>query len=111
MFSRLARRTAWASVLVLAVASWTPKALMVRSGYSGVLEHAVAYAIAAAVFALAYPAWPRWRIALGLCFYGALLELGQSLVPGRVPALTDWATGAAGACIVLIPLWLRSVRA
>ncbi len=111
MISRLTRVIAWASLLVLAVASWTPKSLMVRSGYSGVAEHALAYAIAAAAFALAYPAWPKWRIALGLCFYAALLELGQNLVPGRVSALTDWTTSAAGACIVLIPLWLRSVRA
>jgi VanZ family protein len=84
---------------------------MVRSGYSGALEHAVAYAIAAAVFALAYPVWSKWRIALGLCFYAALLELGQSWVPGRGAALIDWASGAAGACLVLIPLWLRSVQA
>ena len=110
MISQLRRAIAWASLLFLAIASWTPGEVVVRSGYSGLLEHVVAYAIAAAAFALAYPAWPKWRIALGLCFYAAVLELGQSLVPGRGPALTDWATSAAGTCTVLIPLWLWSVR-
>jgi VanZ family protein len=107
--TQLFKLAAWCSLAALAVASWTPSAYMVRSGYSGLLEHAAAYAITATAFAVAYRLTPRWRIALALSIYAAMLEIGQTWVPGRGPWLADWAAGSLGAGLALA-LWTLSRR-
>jgi VanZ family protein len=96
---------AWCGLLALAIASWTPKAYMVRTGLGGLLEHAAAFAITATVFAIGYPWMPKWRIAMGLAMYAAILEIGQTWVPGRGPAILDWLVGTAGASLALGMHW------
>lgn len=66
------------------------------------IEHAAAFA---ALSVLGWLGWPRhvWRIAVGLLFYGALMELAQGLTADRFADFYDWIADAVGVAI-LIPL-------
>jgi VanZ family protein len=87
----------WSCVVLLAVLSLLPKEEMVRTGLSGHIEHAMAYAGTALLFSLSHrgPA----RIAAALMAYAALLESLQALSPGRHPALADWIASSAGVLV------------
>jgi VanZ family protein len=96
---------AWASVVGLAVASWTPGQEMVRTGFNTRLEHVAAYLIAGIAVIIAYPRRPTWSIAAILCTYAGILELGQMYIPGRHAALLDWlasSSGALCACVAVL---------
>jgi hypothetical protein len=94
---------------VLATLSWTPKAYMVRTGYSGLFEHAVAYAGTAVLFRFSYPSFSRWRLAALLATYAGILEAGQAWIPGRGASIVDWGAGAAGS-LIASRLWRRSLQ-
>ena len=98
------RFIAWACVVGLAVASWTPGQEMVRTGFNTRLEHMAAYLIAGIAVIVAYPRRPTWSIAAILCAYAAILELGQLYIPGRHAALLDWLASSGGvlcACLTV----------
>jgi VanZ family protein len=98
------RFIAWACVIGLAVASWTPGQEMVRTGFNTRLEHMAAYLIAGIAVIIAYPRRPTWSIAAILCAYAGILELGQIYVPGRHAALLDWLASSSGvfcACVTV----------
>jgi VanZ family protein len=90
------RFIAWACVVGLAVASWTPGQEMLRTGFNTRLEHVGAYLIAGIVVIVAYPRRPAWSIAAILCAYAGILELGQVYIPGRHAALLDWLASSSG---------------
>jgi VanZ family protein len=97
------RIIAWACVMGLAVASWTPGQEMVRTGFDK-LEHTTAYLMAGIAVLAAYPQKPPWLIAVLLGVYAGLLELGQMYIPGRHAALLDWLASCGGvvcACITV----------
>ena len=96
------------SAVVLAVLSWTPGQHIVRTGIlSGTEEHFVAHLIAAtAVSAALRHANLILLILLALVGYAGLLELGQYLVPGREPAIRDFAASALGVTIGVGIVWL-----
>ena len=96
--TRLARPAAWAALLLLALLSLLPKDQMIRTGAAGWSEHLVAYFGAMLLFAMGYgDRIGVKRLAVGLVVYAGVLELGQHLAPGRLPALLDFLAGAAGA--------------
>jgi VanZ family protein len=98
------RFIAWACVIGLAVASWTPGQEMVRTGFNTRLEHMVAYLIAGIAVIIAHPRIPTWSIAAILCAYAGILELGQIYIPGRHAALLDWLASSSGvlcACLAV----------
>jgi VanZ family protein len=90
------RFIAWACVIGLAVASWTPGPDIVRTGFNTRLEHTAAYLIAGIAVFVAYPRKPQWLIAALLGAYAGVLELGQMYVPGRHSALLDWVASSGG---------------
>jgi VanZ family protein len=100
---------AWASVISLAVASWTPGQEMVRTGFNTQLEHTTAYLLAGIAVLAAYPQKTPWLIAVLLGGYAGILELGQMYVPGRHAALLDWLASASGViCAYLTIFFYRS---
>ena len=74
--------------------------------------HAAVFAALSALLLLGLPPGRATAIA-GVVLastYGAIDELHQSFVPGRVPSVTDWITDTCGAVLGLtIVLLLRSV--
>jgi VanZ family protein len=61
------------------------------------LEHAFAYGVTAALLVLAYPAQPRWLIIGAISAYSGLMEVLQTLSPGRHPGLDVMLWSSAGA--------------
>jgi VanZ family protein len=99
------RFTAWAYVVGLAVASWTPDDQMIRSGFLDPrLEHVIAYMVAGIFVLVAYPRKSPWSIAMLLSTYAGVLEFGQMYIPGRNAHLLDWLSSSGGvvcACVTV----------
>ena len=108
VLGRYIRWGALLSALGLAVLSWTPGQLMVRKGMlSGTQEHFLAHLLAAAAVAAAVRRVDLMRCTLlALVAYAGLLELGQYLVPGRDPAIGDFAASALGATLGVGVVWV-----
>jgi VanZ family protein len=75
--------------------------------WSGTEEHFLAHLLAATAVAAAVRRADvmLWTL-LALVAYAGLLELGQYLVPGRDPALGDFAASALGATLGVGVVWL-----
>ncbi|NQV55729.1 MAG: VanZ family protein [Rhodospirillales bacterium] len=86
--------------ILTGMVSLLPLETLPETGISDKLEHFAVYAVLG-LFGLA--AHPRpgnaVRITLALCLYGAVLEGGQALIPGRTPSLLDAIANSAGAMI------------
>ena len=86
-------------LLALAVLSWTPGSIMVRTGIiSTHQEHFLAYLLSALTISVAKgrsmpAAWPGFAL---VCYAG-VLEIGQLYVPGRHPAFADFLASSLGA--------------
>jgi VanZ family protein len=100
------RFIAWACVIGLAVASWTPGQDIVRTGFNTQLEHMVAYLIAGIAVLVAYPRTPALSIAVFLSVYAGALELGQMYIPGRHAALLDWLASSSGALCACMTMFV-----
>jgi VanZ family protein len=103
----VARAAAWLGAAGLALASWTPSEDLIRPGLGGLPEHLLAYFLTGVSVMIGYPKRSRWAVVIVLSIYAALLEIGQTAVPGRHPGLLDWAggvTGALGAWLVVFGL-------
>jgi VanZ family protein len=91
---------AWSSLAVLGVLSLLPSASLQRTGFSGHLEHFMAYLLSAGIFCLAYRSQRQSvRIAVGLAAAAALFEIGQYFSVGRTPALADWMGSSTGVVV------------
>jgi VanZ family protein len=99
-------------LLALAVLSWTPGSIMVRTGIlSTHQEHFLAYLLSALTISIAQgrfmpAAWPGFAL---VCYAG-VLEMGQLYVPGRHPAFADFMASSLGAIsgILLALLFARA---
>jgi hypothetical protein len=88
---------AWACVILIALLSLVPGEARPHAVSSGQLEHIVAYAGTAALFATAYPKnWQTFLICVLLPSYSVGFEILQTLVPGRSPQLLDMMASSAG---------------
>ena len=104
----LFRPLTWACIALVFVLSLTPRDYMVRTELPGDLEHFVAYLGTGAVAYLGYGRHVGALVlALLLCSYAGLLEIGQNWAPGRHSQVIDFLSSTAGALVglVLIRLW------
>jgi VanZ family protein len=105
---RKLRAGAWFCVVLLAYLSLIPGDLQVRAGFSGLLEHLVAYLGTALLFALGYPQ-RRLQISLALVAYAGLLETLQAFSPGRTAHPLDaFASGTGAVLGVVAVIWLTN---
>ena len=105
--TRLMRVVAWLGIIAIAAASLMPSQGLIRTGFNGLLEHAAAYLLTASAIMLGYPACSYSIFVLTLSAYAALLEVGQSFVPGRQARLIDWGASLVGVfCAwIFVLLW------
>ena len=71
----------------------------VLTGYE---EHFLAYLVAGAIIAAAPRGSPPLGTGILLWLYAGVLELGQNFVPGRHPAIEDFAASALGALVGIV---------
>lgn len=72
------------------------------------VEHAVGFYFVTVGALIAYPAATRWKIALGLAGYGALIEALQAIPAlNRSADLADLAADVLGIALALGPTFLR----
>lgn len=99
------RPLAWGCVALSAILSLLPAEEMVRTGLSGYVEHAMAYAGTALLLRLGHPEHKPWRIAAALVIYAGLLEYLQRYSPGRTPAVESWLASSIG-----VPIGIGGAR-
>lgn len=96
-----------ASICVAAIGSWialvvlslVPGVARPRTGLSGNTEHFIAYLLAAFATRLVFERPSGlWQIA-GFSAAAGAFEILQTWVPGRTPAVDNWATSLAGAAV------------
>lgn len=88
--------------LVIVILSLLPGSERPHTGYSGNLEHFIAYLSTAAVTAFAFPAASLFRLALPFCLASGLFELAQIAIPGRSPGVDNWMASSLGALAGII---------
>ena len=93
---RVLQIAAWAAILAIFVMTDGPMLLRPVTGGSPDGERFLAYAVAGALFALAYPNRP-WLVLGFLVAAAGSFELLQMLAPGRHSHLTDFGWKSAGA--------------
>ena len=94
----------WAFLAAIAVMTLGPIGLRPQTHFSPDFERLAAYVVLGMSFALSYPQRRLWLLGLFLVATAAVLELGQSFVPGRDPRLIDFLFKACGAVIGLVAL-------
>jgi VanZ family protein len=97
----------WSAVVFALVMASLPKPPPIPLEPSDKVLHIVAFVVLAALGVLAYPAMRLLTVFLGLCLFGGLIELVQS-VPGlnRDASLADWLADILAAAAVLLPVAL-----
>lgn len=91
------RAATWLGGVLILWLSWIPFDWEVRTGLPTQVEHTIAYAVAAAVAALAYPGIRRRTLVGAFVAVAALTEIGQLLTPDRTAQFIDFAASSAGA--------------
>ena len=91
------RWAAWLCVALITYLSLTP--VQVRTPAPAGVEHALAYAGAAGLMVFAYPSRPGWLIVSLLAAYSGLMEILQTLSPGRHPDFDGALWSSAGALV------------
>lgn len=105
--TKIVKTAAWLTIVAFAVLSLVPHELRPHTGLPGPLEHLVAYAIAAGLLTFGYARRSQpFVIVLSLSVYAAILEIAQIWVPGRHPAVIDFAASSAGALIGSALAWI-----
>ena len=96
----------WTAVVFALVMASLPTPLPIPLEPSDKLLHIIAFVVLSALGVLAYPA-TLLAILLGLCLFGGLIELVQS-IPGlnRDASLADWMADALAVAAVLAPVAL-----
>lgn len=82
---------------LLTVLSLLPGSDRPHTGFSGNLEHAVAYALSAGATRLCLFGVPSRMQLLGFALASALFEIAQIWIPGRSAGFDNWAASTAGA--------------
>src|SRR5262245_45678444 len=95
---RLLHALFYAACVLVGVLSLLPSATLPPAAIGDKAEHVIAYAVLA-LFGCALFERRRTTMILGLAAYGAVLELLQSLAPGRSPEIADGVADLIGACL------------
>ena len=90
---------AWLCIVAVAVLSLTPAEQMTRTGWSGHIEHVVAYAGTAFVTAMAFPKRGVFQTTLALVIYAGSLEFLQRFSPGRTSSICDFVFSGVGVVV------------
>jgi VanZ family protein len=101
----------WALLGAIAVMTLGPLGLRPQTHFSPDFERLAAYVVLGMSFALSYPQRRVWLLGLFLVAMAAILEIGQSFVPGRDPRLIDFLFKAGGAVIGLVALRIAHLAA
>jgi hypothetical protein len=104
LLQTIARIAAWLVLLALVLATIVPIGLRPHSGLSPQVERFVAFAIAGALLALAYPRRPLLALAL-VAALAVGLELAQFATATRHPGLPDFFAKALGGAAGLAGGW------
>jgi VanZ family protein len=94
----------WALLAAIAVMTLGPIGLRPQTHFSPDFERFAAYVVLGMLFALSYPQRRLWLLGAFLVGVAAVLEIGQSFVPGRDPHMNDFLFKAGGAVIGLAAL-------
>lgn len=96
----------WTAVVFTLVMATLPKPLPIPLDPSDKLLHMTAFVALSSLGVLAYPA-TLLTMLLGLCLFGGVIELVQS-IPGlnRDASLADWMADAVAVAAVLLPVAL-----
>jgi VanZ family protein len=96
---RLAFWTAGAFALVMAL---LPKPPTLPGAPSDKVQHIIAFVVLTALALVAYPRLARWKLAVALAAFGALIEFFQ-LIPvlNRDAQLPDWIADTGAVLVVL----------
>lgn len=87
---------------MIVILSLAPAASRPHSGYGGLYEHLLAYALVGIAFGMGYGAARlQFLSGLALSLAAAVLELLQIFVPGRNPEVTGFLISALGAWLGL----------
>lgn len=97
MTPRIAKGLAWFWAAALLVLSLAPPRYRIVTGAPRDVEHLVAFALAGAFFALAYPGRRLPMLALGIVLIAAVEAL-QIVDPGRHAYFRDFVLNALGLC-------------
>lgn len=92
----------------IAVLSLLPAKVALTTGWSDKIEHALAFAVLAGLARLGWHRHPAF-LTLALCvFYGVMIELAQTLSPGRHADVWDVGADAVGAGLGILAVkgWL-----
>jgi VanZ family protein len=95
------RLVSWTLLAAIAVMTLGPIGLRPQTHFSPNFERLAAYVALGMSFALSYPRRRVWVLGAVLVAVAAVLEIGQSFVPGRDPRLIDFLFKACGAVIGL----------
>jgi VanZ family protein len=104
------RISAWSCILAVAILSLTPAEQMLRTGFSGRVEHVLAYAVTGFVTAFAFAERGLSRITLALVVYAGGLEFLQRFSPGRISSIVDFMFSGTGALVGVGALMLLAKR-
>ena len=96
------RVAALISLLVIIWASLVPAEVRPTVGAKGVMEHMLAYAGSAFLFAIGFAQLRAMLILIGLAVLSGCLELAQLYVPGRNAQFVDAFMSSAGAGLGLL---------
>ena len=105
--SNIYRAAFFLGIAIVTLLSLLPQESLPQSGLSDKLEHLLAYAVLCVAGCWAFPDKIQ-RILIFLVLYGVVLELLQSLIPGRVPSMFDGLANTMG--IALGWAFLRVLR-
>lgn len=94
--------TGYIGFAMIVMLSLAPAAARPHSGYGGEYEHLLAYALVGAAFGMGYRT-TKWQVvsALALSAAAGILELLQSLIPGRSAEVSGFLISALGAWLGL----------
>lgn len=107
--SRFIRHAAWSCLVLIAYLSLVPRALEMRTPAPPGIEHALAYAVTAGLFVLAYPARPLLLVVGSLSMFSGFMEVLQHVSPGRHPGLDGMLWSGTGAILgSLATAWLQA---
>ena len=109
----ISRFLAWGCIFALAVLSLTPSEQMMRTGLSGRIEHAMAYAGTALIAAMAFGERGLFRLMFALLIYAGSLEFLQRFSPGRTSSILDFVFSGTGVLLgvgafALLARWLSA---
>lgn len=104
MVIRIYRVAFVSGVICLGILSLLPRDAMPVTGISDKIEHFLAYGLLGLIGFRAYLK-DAWHVAIGLIFYGLLLEILQSMIPGRDPSLFDAIANTLGVLTSWAVLW------